>query len=106
MKKTRCEVKNVTEAKKNYTMTQVINRLKKKLLGNRMDIPTVRDTFFLEENGETILESIEGENELMDGVSHKCMVFYVSGENNGVCITYDADNIVIDVAEFDLSDNC
>lgn len=86
-------------------MARVICRLKEQLLGNRMDIPTVRDTFFLEENGETILESIEVENELVDGVSHKCMVFYVPGENNGVCITYDADDIAIDVSEFDMSEN-
>lgn len=106
MKETRCEaMTNVAEAKKDYTMTQVISRLKKKVLGNRLDIPTIRENFFSEEKDETFLDSIEGENELFDGVNHKCMVFYVPGATNGVCITYDADNIVIDVSEFDMSDN-
>lgn len=106
MKETRCEATNVTEAKKDCTMTQVISRLKEKFLGNKMDIPAIRENFFFEENDETFLESIEGENELFDGVNHKCIVFYVTGEDAGVCITYNDDYIVIDVSAFDLSDNC
>ena len=97
----------ITDTKEVCTIRQAISMLKEKLLGTKADISAVRDELVLEEKGETCLEFMEGENSLMDGVDHNCIVYYVPVEGaNGVCITYDADNIVIDVAEFDLSDNC
>ena len=97
----------ITDTKEVCTIRQATSMLKEKLLGTKVDISAVRDELVLEEKGETCLESMEGENSLMDGVDHNCIVYYVPVEGtNGVCITYDANNIVIDVSEFDMSDNC